>query len=156
MEDTFFIQTKVQPSTIENGGNARYFMEDVEKGVVVRKQKIGSKTLQAFKNEKDLEGKSINIFQHYGHSVPKNCEYYCDTIFLNDPFLFTNHSDNPNIKFEYTKDYKYTITTRSVKSGEEMFQNYCDFKKVDWFEQYLAKNNLIGARQFGKSVSNEK
>lgn len=156
MEETFLVQTEIKPSTIKNGGNARYFMENVEKGTIIRKQELGTLSLQVFKKETDLEKIDIQTLKHYGHSVPEGCLYHSNTIFLNNPFLYTNHSDDPNITFEYTDTYKYTITTRDVVQGEEMFQNYCHFQKVEWFENYLKKNNVIGARQFGKIVSTKK
>ena len=150
MNKEFLIKTEVKPSTIENGGNARYFMENVKKGTVIRKQKVDSESLQVFNNEKDLENVDITILKHYAYPVPEDCLFHSNKVFLNNPFMYCNHSNDPNIKDEYTDTHKYTITTRDVVEGEEMFINYGDFKKIEWFENYLDKNNVIGVRQFAK------
>lgn len=151
MTDTFLIKTEIKQSTLENGGNARFFDEDVKKGTIIRKQEIGSESLQILKNCMDLDKIDIDILKHYGHSVPKDCRFHTNCVLLNNPYLYTNHNSEPNIEFEYSYIYKYTKTTKDVKKGEEMFQDYSNFRKIKWFEDYLEKNNVIGARQFGKS-----
>lgn len=153
MDETFLIKTEIKPSSIENGGNARYFLEDVKKGTVIRKQKIGSKSLQYFTEETNLGTLSVDTLKHYGHSVPKNCLLHTNVVFVNNPFLYTNHSSDPNIIFEYTDEYKYTLTKKDVRKGDEMFQNYCDFKEIEWFENFLKQENTISARQFGNLMT---
>ena len=51
----------------------------------------------------------------------------------------TNHSLNNNIDYIYTNCEKITRLTRDVKAGEEMLQNYCNFTKNEWFEDFLHK-----------------
>lgn len=153
MNDTFLISTEVKASTIENGGNARFFNEDVKKGTIIRKQEIGSESLQLFKNKNELDKIDIDILKHYAHSVPEGCSFHTNSVFINNPYLYTNHHSNPNIQFTYTYSYKYTITTRDVKKGEEMFQDYSSFKVVDWFQKYLKEKNVIGAREFAQSLA---
>lgn len=152
MNDTFLINTEIKSSTIENGGNARFFNEDVKKGTIIRKQEIGSESLQILKNKNELDEIDIDILKHYAHSVPKDCRFHTNFIFINHPYLYTNHHSDPNVRFQYTYAYKYTITTRDVKKGEEMFQDYSSFKKVDWFEKYLKEKKIIGAREFAQSL----
>ena len=61
----------------------------------------------------------------------------------------TNHSEDNNIDFLYTNNEKITYITKDVKSGDEIFQNYRNFEKVDWFEEYLHEKDLISARELG-------
>ena len=152
MRDTFLIKSKVDPSTIENGGNARFFDQDVKKGDIIRKQEIGSESLQLFKNKDEVDKIDDDILKHYAHSVPKDCRFHTNSIFINNPYLYTNHNSDSNIGFQYTYAYKYTITTRDVKKGEEMFQDYSSFKTIDWFEKYLKGKKIIGAREFAESL----
>lgn len=153
MSDTFLIRTEIKPSTIENGGNGRFFQEDVKKGTMIRKQVIGSESLQIFKNQNELNKIDIDTLKHYAHSVPKDCRFHTNSVFINHPYLYTNHNCDSNVQFQYTYAYKYTITTKDVKKGEEMFQDYFAFKAIDWFEKYLKEKNIIGAREFAQSLA---
>lgn len=150
----FLIETEVKLSNIDNAGNGRYFLEDCDKDTIIRTQIIGSVELYKFMDEKNLEVLNMDHLQTYGHSVPIEYEYdYENMILLNDPPLFTNHSKNPNIYFIYKNDIKYTLTSIDVKKGDEMYQDYTLYKKIDWYENYLKNNNRKSLRTFGNEIN---
>ena len=150
----FLIESEVKLSSICDAGNGRYFLEDCEQDTIIRTQLIGSDELYLFKNEKNLEVLNMDHLQNYGHSVPKEYENdYENMILLNDPPLFTNHSKESNIYFIYKNDTKYTLTSKCVKKGDEMYQDYTIYKKIDWFEDFLNKQNRKSLRIFGNEIN---
>jgi len=160
--DGFKVRTSIGSSKI--AGNGRFFDENVKKGTIVREQKIGSDFLLKFENEADLIKyissdtqedflDKLERVRHFFHTVPDNSKFHRDCVFLNEPFMYTNHSFEPNIMFEYTKEWKYTVTTRDVKTGEEMFQNYLNFANVNWYENFLKKYNFTSSRKFASELN---
>ena len=150
----FLIDTVVEQSKIPNAGVGRFFNEDCEKDTIIRKQCYDSDELYVFKNEKNLELIDKEYIQKYGHSAPNDGEICKDIIFLNNPPLFTNHSLDSNIYFIYKEDEKYTLTSKNVKKGDEMYQDYSIYKKIDWFENYLKNNKKTSLREFGQQLNN--
>lgn len=151
MDKDFKIDTFIGPSTI--AGNGRFFNENVKKGTIIREQKINSPSLLKFDNENELMNyislnKDLEKIRHFFHTTPSDSKFYKNSVFLNNPYMFTNHSFNPNIYFEYTENYKYTITSKDVKIGDEMFQDYLNFSKVNWFENFLKEHNFTSSREF--------
>ena len=64
----------------------------------------------------------------------------------------TNHSIYNNIDFEYNDTEKITYVTRDVYAGEEIYQNYCNFDKCDWFEEFLHDHSMLSARELGDLI----
>lgn len=163
-DSTFIVNTIIKDSTIS--GKGRFFNQDLKKGTIIRKQEISpsSKSLLKFDNEHELSnyiyllnGGTLNneLFlekliekTHFFHTVPCDSEFYKNSVFLNEPYMFTNHSHDPNIEFIYTKDWKYTITCQNVKRGDEIVQSYLNFSKIDWFENFLNKYKISSCREF--------
>ena len=135
----FLVKTIIQPSTIEGSqGLEDFFVRIKKKGTIIRKQKIGgSASLHVIKNKEELSKYNLQLLKHFGHSKPKHSELKTNYVYLNFPPMNTNHSEDSNIDFIYVHDEKITYLTKDVKAGDEMFQNYRNFERVDWFEEYL-------------------
>ena len=63
----------------------------------------------------------------------------------------TTRNDN-NITFQYNGDQKITYTTKNVKKDDEVFQNYCEYTQVPWFENYLHSKGKFSLREFGMEL----
>lgn len=149
----FLIKTVIQASTIEGAGTGRFFVEDHNKGTIIRRQIIGSDSLHVIKNKEALSKYNLQLLKHFGHSKPKHSELKTNYVYLNFPPMNTNHSEDNNIDFIYTDNEKITYLTKDVKAGDEIFQNYRNFEKVDWFEEYLHEKDLISARELGVLIN---
>ena len=79
----FLIKTVIKDSTIKDAGTGRFFLEDLKKGTIVRKQIIGSDNLKVIKNKEELDNYDITLLKHFGHSKPKNSK-------LNTCLLYTS------------------------------------------------------------------
>lgn len=148
----FLIKTIVKPSTIKDAGKGRFFVEDQKKGTIIRKQIINSDSLHVIKNREELKKYDLYLLMHFGHSKPKHSKLNTNYVYLNFPPMNTNHSEDSNIDFIYSNSEKITYLTKDVKAGEEIFQNYRNFEKIEWFENYLHEKNLISARELGVSL----
>ena len=148
----FLIKTVIHSSSIQGAGTGRFFVEDHRKGTIIRKQKIGSDNLHVIKNRDDLDKYNLQLLKHFGHSKPKHSELTTNYVYLNFPPMNTNHSENNNIDFIYTNNEKITYLTKDVKAGDEIFQDYRNFEKVEWFEKYLHEKDLISARELGELI----
>ena len=148
----FLIKTIIQPSSIQGAGTGRFFVEDHKKGTIIRKQKMGSDNLHVIKNKDELDKYNLQLLKHFGHSKPKHSELKTNYIYLNFPPMNTNHSEDNNIDFIYVHDEKITYLTKDVNAGDEIFQNYRNFEKVDWFEEYLHEKGEISARELGELI----
>ena len=148
----FFIKTIIQPSSIQGAGTGRFFVEDHNKGTIIRKQKMGSDNLHVIKNKDELDKYNLQLLKHFGHSKPKHSEIKTNYIYLNFPPMNTNHSEDNNIDFIYVHNEKITYLTKDVKAGDEIFQNYRNFERVYWFEEYLHEKGEISARELGELI----
>lgn len=148
----FLINTLIKSSSIEGAGTGRFFVEDHNKGTIIRRQIIGSDSLHVIKKKEQLQKYNLELLKHFGHSKPKHSELKTNYVYLNFPPMNTNHSENNNIDFLYTDTEKITYITKDVKGGDEIFQNYCNFEKIEWFEDYLHEQELISARELGELI----
>jgi len=147
----FYIETEIKESNILNAGIGRFLLEDCKKDTVIRKQKINSQELFKFTDESNFSIIDLDVLRHYAHTSPKD-NLEDNSIYLNDPPLYTNHSDNPNVYFIFNEDFKYTLSKFDLKKGDELYQNYNDFKKIEWFENFLNNKNIKSLRQFGEEL----
>jgi len=148
----FLVKTEVKLSNIPNAGKGRFFLEDLDKDTIVRKQIIDSDELFVFKKGCNLELVNLDYLQSFGHTQP-NDDNIDDSIYINNPPLYTNHSKEPNIYFIYKENEKFTLTSKNVKKGEEMYQDYSIYKKVEWFENYLKEQKKVSLRDFGNQIN---
>tara|TARA_B100001094_G_C18163874_1_gene790898 strand:+ start:1685 stop:2155 length:471 start_codon:yes stop_codon:yes gene_type:complete len=150
------VKTEIKESNIEGAGSGRFFCSDYPKGTIVRKQNLSNpNNILKFSNEKSLKFEDLNTLVHFGHSKPiyDKQNRHKNVVFLNVPFMNTNHSKFPNIKYHFTKHNKYTILIKNVKKGDEMLQDYASFSQVQWFENYLNKSNVSSCRELGVSLN---
>ena len=148
----FLVKTEIKSSNIPNAGRGRFFLEDLDKDTIIRKQTIDSDELFVFKKGCNLELVNLDYLKSFGHTQP-NDDNYDDSIYLNNPPLYTNHSKEPNIYFIFKENEKFTLTSKNVKKGDEMYQDYSIYKKVEWFESYLKQQNKVPLRDFGNQIN---
>ena len=148
-KDDFLISTYVKKSSIPEAGDGRFFSNDCKAGTIIRVQSI-EKDLTKINSIEDMNNIDENLIDNFAHSKTINDDCNTsDTIYINKKPLFTNHSNDNNISFQYINDQKITYTTKDVKKNEEIFQNYCEYTKVPWFEEYLHSKGKISLREFG-------
>jgi len=143
---------------------ARRFEVDLPAGYVVREQFYGSKELRTYNNTQEFEAGikelGLEFVAHNCFSPPPSivmektsCHLLPTTVLLNVPADFSNHGKEgvcqANVRNVYLSDRKLFVTTRPVKAGDEMFNDYTDYSTVSWFDNYLNKQGEISIRQFG-------
>ena len=155
-KDDFLIKTYVKKSSIPEAGDGRFFSNDCKAGTIIRVQSI-EKDLTKISNIRDISVTDENLIDNFAHSKTVTDDYdTSDTVYINKKPLFTNHSNDNNITFQYNGDQKITYTTKNVKKDDEVFQNYCEYTKVPWFEDYLHSKGKFSLREFGMELKSEK
>ena len=155
-KDDFLIKTYVKKSSIPEAGDGRFFSNDCKAGTIIRVQSI-EKDLTKISNIRDISVTDENLIDNFAHSKTVTDDYdTSDTVYINKKPLFTNHSNDNNITFQYNGDQKITYTTKNVKKDDEVFQNYCEYTKVPWFEDYLHSKGKYSLREFGMELKSEK
>tara|TARA_B100001094_G_scaffold113260_1_gene109186 strand:- start:1068 stop:1607 length:540 start_codon:yes stop_codon:yes gene_type:complete len=151
-KDDFLIPTYVKKSSIPEAGDGRFFSNDCKAGTIIRVQSI-EKDLTKINSIDDISVIDEKLIDNFAHS--KTITDDCNTsniVYINKKPLFTNHSNDNNITFQYIDDQKITYTTRNVKKDDEVFQNYCEYTQVPWFEEYLHSKGKISLREFGMEL----
>ena len=148
----FLIPTKIRISKIPHAGTGRFFVHNHKKGTIIRKQIIDSPCLHVIKDNSGLKKYDIELLKHFGHTKPIHSNITTNYVYLNFPPMNTNHSIYNNIDFEYNDTEKITYVTRDVYAGEEIYQNYCNFDKCDWFEEFLHDHSILSARELGDLI----
>lgn len=175
------IKTEVRKSSVPGGGSARYVLERVPKGTVVRRTKlveVNSNNIQKFEAKPGLtvtatDLKSLLAAMNYDdvEGLPSNTEqiiHFCgtptgltpenDSTFHWVPSNFFNHSAKPNVDIvlpnKACPEYVDVIATRDIEVGEELFQDYRLFHNPEWFRKY-AKNTvgILDTQSLGFQIS---
>lgn len=155
-KDDFLIKTYVKKSSIPEAGDGRFFSNDCKAGTIIRVQSI-EKDLTKISNIHDISVTDEKLIDNFAHSKTITDDYdTSDTVYINKNPLFTNHSNDNNITFQYNGDQKITYTTKNVKKDDEVFQNYCEYTQVPWFEDYLHSKGKFSLREFGMELKSEK
>ena len=155
-KDDFLIKTYVKKSSIPEAGDGRFFSNDCKAGTIIRVQSI-EKDLTIISNIHDISVTDEKLIDNFAHSKTITDDYdTSDIVYINKKPLFTNHSNDNNITFQYTGDQKITYTTKNVKKDDEVFQNYCEYTQVPWFEDYLHSKGKYSLREFGMELKSEK
>ena len=151
-KDDFLIKTYIKKSSIPEAGDGRFFSNNCKSGTIIRIQSI-EKDLTKINNINDISVTDENLIDNFAHSKTITDNYHTsDTVYINKKPLFTNHSNDNNITFQYIGDQKITYTTKNVKKDDEIFQNYCEYTKVPWFEDYLHTKGKYSLREFGMEL----
>jgi hypothetical protein len=153
LTDNIHIKTEITDSGIPGAGMGRFFKEDCKKGTIVRVQSIDS-DLHVFNNLDELKQANLDTVLNFAHTRSSDSDVETSEVFINKQCLYTNHSKDNNIAFKFMENKKITYTTRDVKSGEEMFQNYNDYTPVSWYENYLHTIGKISLRELAQILDN--
>lgn len=154
-------KTEIKAFLIFGAGKGRFALEDLPKGSVVRIQRIDSKELHVFDGVEDLDDIADSLLINYCHTLPAYSKSginktHGNRIFLNVPGMCINHGSgtSENIEYQYTATHKYTIAKRNIRTGEELLQDYRDYSKVAWFEDYMASldDGRLSLRQLGLEI----
>ena len=152
VEDDFLIQTYIKKSTIPSAGNGRFFADNCKAGTIIRVQSI-ERDLIKISNIDEIPSIDINLIHNFAHSrTVTNNSSESDVMYINKQPLFTNHSNDNNISFQYINDRKITYTTKNVRKNDEVLQDYCEYTRVPWFEDYLKTIGKISLREFGTEL----
>ena len=149
--DNMCVKTKIMDSGIAGAGKGRFFMEDCKKGTIVRVQSIDT-DLFVYTNLEQLKQADPDAVINFAHTRPRDSDVEASEVFINKERLYTNHSNENNIAFKFVGNKKLAYTTRDVKAGEEMFQNYNDFSAVVWYETYLHSLGKMSLREFARCL----
>mmetsp|Transcript_10710 Transcript_10710/g.16413 ORF Transcript_10710/g.16413 Transcript_10710/m.16413 type:complete len:194 (-) Transcript_10710:456-1037(-) len=158
-ETGFQVPTRLGISTIPEAGLARFLCVDVKKGDIIRKQKLGGPNLDYFDSvasmEKRLNKDGLSFFEHFGHVGPQDAPETKGLLVTNFPPLYSNHCTGPNKNIEtvWDGDVKYIRACRDAFAGEELMEDYRNFGKLEWFEQFLLEHNKTPVRILGEMIA---
>jgi hypothetical protein len=148
MEGGFLIETEVKHSSIPGAGRGRFFAHDCLVGKIIRIQDMDT-DLNIYKNVADIVSENKELVLNFAHSRCKDSDIDSTHVYVNKIPFYTNHSSTNNISFRIRTGKKLTYTTRDVKAGEEMLQNYEEYTPVPWYENYLFSIDKISLRELG-------
>jgi len=152
VEDDFLKKTYIKKSNIPSAGNGRFFADNCKSGTIIRVQSI-ERDLIKINNIDEISNIDINLIHNFAHSKTiTNNSSESDVVYINKQPLFTNHSNDNNISFQYINDRKITYTTKNVKKNDELLQNYCEYTRVHWFEDYLKTIGKFSLRELGMKL----
>jgi len=171
----FLVGTDVRESSVDGAGRARFVTQAVKKGTVVRATKLmdaklgrpaPGTTLVCTCKEllldamhfDDVEGLPTNIEQIVNFAgTPFNVEEGNEATFHWTPCNYFNHSGYPNVVIALPREEKgmvHVVALRDIAAGEELFQDYREFRLPPWFlslcdEQALTSTQALGAKLDG-------
>jgi len=126
-----------KPSQIPNAGRGMWATTDIPKGVMLRRLTVADGTLLRVGSEAELRatGWDVDDAVNYGIGHHKDAS----AIFFLNPGTAMNHADKTKeVSIEYNHDAEGVLeiwTKRSVKAGEEMFNDYgADFGPCAWYD----------------------
>ena len=103
-ESGLLVPTHVGISTIPQAGIGRFLDVDVKKGEVIRIQKIGTPSLDAFDCvaalEYQLSKDGLKFIVDFGHVGPQDNPKTHGLLFINNPPLYSNHSTGQEMNME--------------------------------------------------------
>lgn len=119
------IKYKLRESPIH--GIGLYTDEDLKMGQVVAtaSPKLDVNISQA--DFESLDEKEKNEVEYWGFWDKMNNVWHVDF----DNTKFINHSEQPTVTQDLEKKDMYLVTTRDLKKGEELTQNYLEFESVE-------------------------
>lgn len=149
VKDDFLVKTYIKESSIPSAGNGRFFSQDCKSGCIIRVQSI-EKDLIKINNINEISNIDRNLIHNFAHSktITDDCDV-SNIVYINKEPFFTNHSNDNNISFQYINDQKITYTTKNVRKNDEVFQDYSQYTKVPWFEEYLKTLGRKSLRELG-------
>jgi hypothetical protein len=173
-ESGFTVKTQIKKSNIPQAGRARFLMEPVKRGAIVRVTKLvrpdqghpapGS-TLVCDETQKLLECMDyVNVkgfpctreqivnFAGTPFNVPENNQ----ASFYWIPCNYFNHSGDPNVVLALPPIHDgrvYIVALRDIDAGEELFQDYRSFSLPTWFRELSSDWQLTTTEDLGYLVS---
>uniref|UniRef100_A0A7S1R8A2 SET domain-containing protein n=1 Tax=Alexandrium catenella TaxID=2925 RepID=A0A7S1R8A2_ALECA len=161
-DDAMLVPTEVrEESTIPGAGRGRFVLRSVEKGEAIRRLRIGSPALRAFRSVEEIEAAfprsdgGVQHVSHFGASAPPDVDWLREVVLVNGTAACLNHpprGTEPNVRLEYRieggEQFRFLVAVRDIPAGGEMFVDYTQWSEVPWFEEYLRSNGLQSARGF--------
>jgi SET domain-containing protein len=124
------VKTKLSASSLHGFGVIAD--EQIPSGAEVWKFQPGFDLEKTEEEVKSLPENAREWFQHYGYLDHHHHKY----ILSFDNARFINHSDEPNIRPDYTKDPRAIgIAQRVIEAGEELTINYRDIEQLSYLDR---------------------
>lgn len=175
-DNGFLIKTVIQGSTVLNdlssgklNGIGRFITEDVQPNTLIHVAKIvdGSSgmlnpgtyvkcdniqilknTMMACEDSQDITPSAEQIVHFAG--TPDNIAASHSVYYL-APSFHTNHGgDHSNFKMIKLNDYMYTYSTKFIKAGNELLNDYRQHDFPKWFLEYCNDVGIPDLSTFGR------
>eukprot|EP01052_Picozoa_sp_SAG31_P052074 SAG31_NODE_12679_length_925_cov_0.795400_1_plen_201_part_00 len=148
-------QTEFRSSQIAEGGNGWWARVDIPEGVRLRRVAVAEGSLVKFDSLGDLKsaGWDIDDAVNYGIGHWKNPA----SIYFLNPGTAMNHADRtrePSVRYVHDEaDVLELWTTKSIKAGEEMFNEYhMDFAPCPWYDTLQRERGNVPLSQLNADI----
>ena len=148
-------QTEFRPSQIAEGGNGWWARVDIPEGVRLRRVVVAEGSLVKFDSLADLvsAGWDIDDAVNYGIGHWKNPA----SIYFLNPGTAMNHADRTrehSVRYVHREaDVMELWTTKSIKAGEEMFNEYHkDFAPCPWYDTLQRERGNVPLSQLNEDI----
>jgi hypothetical protein len=168
------VRTQIKKSNIPQAGRARFLLEPVKRGAIVRITKLvtpdqghpaagstlvcdeAQKLLECmdYANVKGLPSTQEQIVNFGG--TPFNVPEDNQASFYWIPCNYFNHSSEPNVVLALPPSHDgrmYIVALRDIDAGEELFQDYRSFSMPTWFRALCSDWQLTTTEDLGYLVS---
>jgi len=172
-ESGFLVNTEVKDSTVVDAGRARFVTEDVKEGTIIRATKLvdakqglplpgttlvstAKEMLMEAMSYDDVEGLPTNKEQIVNFAgTPFNVEEDNGVTYHWVPCNYFNHSGNPNVILALppkADGMVYAVALRDILAGEELFQDYREFRLPPWFMSMCNEWKLTSTQSLGMQI----
>jgi len=150
------VATEVKSSGVPAAGRGRFACQDIPKGTIIRSVKAGGAHMVAYKTPAELEAVGDwDWVVNFIHTPADDTDMAKkDFVYGCRPMHYHNHSLEPNCFVRWADDCRITVALRDIKSGEEFFENYVLFGKVNWYEDFLHSKGNTSVRELPELIKN--
>jgi len=168
------VKTQIKKSTIPQAGRARFLLEPVKRGAIIRMTRLvtpdlghpapgttlvcnNKRELLECMNYADEKGLPCNREQivNFG-GTPFNVKDGNLCVYHWNPCNYFNHSAAPNVVIALPPTHDgnvYIVALRDIDAGEEFFQDYRFFSMPTWFGEFCSEWQLTMTEDLGYLVS---
>jgi len=150
-------ETEFRKSQIKNSGFGWWSKTNIPSNVPLRRASLLDGSLFRFENEKELLSTKWNINEMARYGIGHKLD--SGAIFFLNPGTMMNHADpsrEPSVYYKFPEKGIIEIwTTKAIKKGEEIFNDYeYDFVKCNWYDDLQIRNGNIPISMIGNEINN--